>query len=409
MTSWNYNKTCPLCDRVVEPGPDWSETFHLPDYNFTRMPKVFRDVLPETDPLRRFCFQMVHWNCYASWPERQRFAMAYADWVAEHAEATPHSGVAFRNEEFLVTAPSASEGRRSLVLLIVPLMCSLGFSAKTWERDFQEWLDRAEHGHSLYRQSVRSGLEFLRSRFPTLESAVQSVNWEVKKTPCEICSKPLGANPASERVFRTPHGYGEMLRYSTGPLGAFTGALVHSECFVEWPDRRAFGAMLADGERRMSAFSETLGCAYTDDLFVLLVERDIEWRNPILRLAETGTRVDIDCRKWTEWLQNPGGTRFRLHPFETEALNRVIGGIRSRFPTMAALSDAVAWENKKPTRDRAVEALKAECARLAALPDLICPSCGQPSSGVNYRPQNDFVLFSCCGRDACPFDFGWLP
>lgn len=410
MTSWRYNTHCPLCDQAVESGPEWSETLHLPSYNFLMIhPKVFRDVLPPDDPLRKYFFQFVHWNCFAAWPERKRFSIAYADWVAEYADSSWYSGVAFRNEEFLVTAPSRLTGHDRVSVLMIPLMCSIGFPivGRGGIDDLQE---KVKGAHPLYREGVRSALEFMRTRFSTPESAIQAVPWTAKKTPCAICSKPLGANPASEPIFRLPGGYGEGYGFSSGLLKEFTRALTHTECFLGWPERQAFGKMLMEGERRISALSETLGCACADDSFVLLVQKDIEWRDPILRLSETGTQLRINCREWGAWLENPDAHHPDLRPFERNALRPVIEVLRSRFPTMGSLSSAVDWNAKIESFERAVEAIKAECARLGTLRrELICPSCGQVAESVKSYPKYDYVRFPCCDREASPPDFGWLP
>ena len=59
--------------------------------------------LPNHDPLWKFCDGSMHWDCYASWPHRQRFASTYFHfWVeAEATNAFWHR--AFLDDEVLVT------------------------------------------------------------------------------------------------------------------------------------------------------------------------------------------------------------------------------------------------------------------------------------------------------------------
>jgi len=70
-----------------------------------------------SDPLFRFCDAGMHWDCYARWSDRSRFARAYFDSWIVNAKHNPFWGTVYESERVLVTVnPRAPVEKFSLVI-----------------------------------------------------------------------------------------------------------------------------------------------------------------------------------------------------------------------------------------------------------------------------------------------------
>jgi len=72
---------------------------------------------PREDPLWPLCDAPLHWDCYAAWPERPRFARAYFSMWMSASKQNPHWGTLLADDDVLVTLnPSPAIGKVQVVL-----------------------------------------------------------------------------------------------------------------------------------------------------------------------------------------------------------------------------------------------------------------------------------------------------
>jgi hypothetical protein len=103
MPLFFYGQKCPLCGApMTEEG---------------RIFSTWGVFFPDDDPIWRYCDAPLHWDCYAAWPERARFAGGYfAMWI----EGSKHNqcwGTLLLDDDVLVTVnPGTAVGEVCLVL-----------------------------------------------------------------------------------------------------------------------------------------------------------------------------------------------------------------------------------------------------------------------------------------------------
>jgi hypothetical protein len=86
---------------------------------------------PAEDPLFRCCDGYLHWDCYAAWPERARFARAYFDMWARMPN--PFWGTVLADDDVLLTVnPSPLVASLWLVLVATGTRRSVSFG--DWPR-----------------------------------------------------------------------------------------------------------------------------------------------------------------------------------------------------------------------------------------------------------------------------------
>lgn len=59
--------------------------------------------LPASDPLWKYCDAAIHWECYATWPNRKRFASTYFEFWVKEEENDPFWHRAYLTDDVLVT------------------------------------------------------------------------------------------------------------------------------------------------------------------------------------------------------------------------------------------------------------------------------------------------------------------
>jgi len=129
--------------------------------------------LPNHDPLWKFCDGSMHWDCYASWPHRQRFASTYFHfWVeAEATNAFWHR--AFLDDEVLVTV-NPFEPVNAAWVHLKDTGSRIDVKLKNWVA----WLAAEPEGssHPVLAAAVRRAKQVLRGKVPTVEQLLASID-----------------------------------------------------------------------------------------------------------------------------------------------------------------------------------------------------------------------------------------
>lgn len=135
---------------------------------------------PREDPLWRFCDTPMHWECYAPWKDRPRFARAYFQMWVEGDSTNPHWAKAYLDENYYISVnpqPPVEEvhlhlaewGEREFVKL------------KDWESWRAAEADWMKDLHPWLQNSWRPLLVILRERMPTAESLLRNVDWVARR------------------------------------------------------------------------------------------------------------------------------------------------------------------------------------------------------------------------------------
>ena len=139
------------------------------------------EFLPRTDPLRPLCGQPLHWECYAAWPERGRFARAYVQaWQRANARNPFWWTVLSDDCAYVAVNPQSGIEEASLRLL------SVGSDIRVPLPRWAEWLaDPARitpHLHPFEAQALAAALPGLRSRFPDALTLVDAIDPREKRS-----------------------------------------------------------------------------------------------------------------------------------------------------------------------------------------------------------------------------------
>jgi hypothetical protein len=123
---------------------------------------------PESD-LWRYSDAVMHWDCYAKWEQRPRFARMYFDAQREWSERNPFWGIAHSDESLLVTVKPKPVGKVDVML------AATGSYFRVLLRDWEDWLDgewfEGCH-HEIEHEALAAVLPLLRSKFSSAEAAV---------------------------------------------------------------------------------------------------------------------------------------------------------------------------------------------------------------------------------------------
>ena len=126
---------------------------------------------PDSD-LWRFSDAVMHWDCYAKWEHRPRFAGMYFEASKEWKGSNPHWGVVCSDEKVFVTVnPSKVVGQVDVTLSET----GSGFSIPL--DDWENWLKAGwsdECNHEVERKALSAVVPLLRSKLPTAEAVVTS-------------------------------------------------------------------------------------------------------------------------------------------------------------------------------------------------------------------------------------------
>jgi hypothetical protein len=135
--------------------------------------------LPKADPLWKYCDAGLHWDCYAFWGERPRFARAYFQMWVDGEKSDLYWGKAYLNDALLVTVnpqPPVEEihlhladtGTRHFVKL------------KDWAGWIASEAWSLEAEHAVVRAAFKPLFPILRQRFPTSDDLLRAVDWAAK-------------------------------------------------------------------------------------------------------------------------------------------------------------------------------------------------------------------------------------
>jgi hypothetical protein len=156
-----YGQPCPLCGVTMTDDDRLFATF-----------KFFPDI-----DLWIYSDAVMHWDCYAVWEHRPRFARQYFESRQEYSAYNPYWGVPHSDDQVLVTVNPSKLVHEADVML-----AETGSSLRISLRDWEDWLDgewfESCH-HEVEREALAAVLPLLRSKFPTVKSLVA----EARKKP----------------------------------------------------------------------------------------------------------------------------------------------------------------------------------------------------------------------------------
>ncbi len=139
---------------------------------FFRTTGVF---LPAQDPLIRFCNAPLHWECYARWPERPRFAKRYVEAWAKANRKNPFWWTVCRDERVYVAVNPVKPVEEASVRL-----CAVGSDIRVPLPRWTEWLATPKQVtpqlQPLEDQELAAVLPELRRRFPDDHAVVDSID-----------------------------------------------------------------------------------------------------------------------------------------------------------------------------------------------------------------------------------------
>lgn len=156
---------CPLCGQPMRGADRLFGTSHF--------------LGPEHD-LAEFSDATMHWDCYAPWEHRARFARLYFEARGAGFAANPNWGVAYADERVLVSVNPAK-----LVSVVDVMLAETGSVQRVALAEWEDWLaGEWSHGcrHDIERRALGAVLPVLRERLATSE-AVRSAVRGVQQSP----------------------------------------------------------------------------------------------------------------------------------------------------------------------------------------------------------------------------------
>jgi hypothetical protein len=133
------------------------------------------EFLPDDDPLLPFCNAPMHWECYANWPERQRFARHHVNAWVQANRKNPFWWAVHKDEEVYVSVNPSRPIEEASVRLY-----ALGNDIRVPLPRWSEWVLEAEHVtpglHAFEREVLSAVLPTLRTRFPNDHAVVDAIN-----------------------------------------------------------------------------------------------------------------------------------------------------------------------------------------------------------------------------------------
>ncbi|HEX7898540.1 MAG TPA: hypothetical protein VF950_12320 [Planctomycetota bacterium] len=387
MLGWKKNKDCAICRQAIA---DDAPAFETPSAHFPGLGKPFGDFLEEDDPLQDMCRKRVHVECWKSWPERARFAAAWIGWKLDAVRVAPEQGEAWRGEQLALVAPADPDDPEARVrVFFLALAAVEEVPTSAWPAALAELAQKP-----LTREAME-GADALGRRFPDARSLTDAVDWARKPTPCQICQGILRANPHAPAVYRLPAP--EFWPSDARALRSFAGALVHTDCYLKWPDRPRFLKAAVDVERRLAKLDAHRIVVPVSDTSFVTAGVDIE-------LLAREARVKVDAAAWTA----PAPAR----AFEKEAVDEALLALAARYPTPSALLASLDRTAKEMEAYQALADQIDQCHALvkaARGPGIRCPRCVARLNDLVHEEGAGTVECVRCGSELTPMDFGWLP
>jgi hypothetical protein len=180
-----YGQHCPLCGTKMKEKDQLFGTSHFLE--------------PDND-LYIYSDAVMHWDCYAQWEHRERFAQMYFDSVKKSRSQNPYWGVAYSDKYVLViTNPTkyVSEVHIALAstgsILCVPLA------------EWEDWLSRDWSkgcAHEIEREGLKMIIPLLLSKFPSAAAVVKAAGMEKEAESEVIIEDEIVSRILHERAFR---------------------------------------------------------------------------------------------------------------------------------------------------------------------------------------------------------------
>lgn len=164
-----YGQQCPICEQPITQGQSFFGSWGV--------------WLPEGDPLLRFCDAAMHWDCYAAWPHRERFASSYFQFWVNDEKRNVHWHRAFLDGDVLVTVNPWEPVRSAWVHLR-----ATGSRIDVKLDDWAKWLesDLADTDeHPVYDEAVRQAKTALRPVMPTVAALEAAIDQPRKRAVVE--------------------------------------------------------------------------------------------------------------------------------------------------------------------------------------------------------------------------------
>ena len=399
MIGWKKNHVCPLCQAAIT-EPDGG--FEVATAYFPGLGKPYGDFLEEDDPLQAYCRKRVHVACWLRWPDRERFAAAWTQWKREGIKDIADLGEAWQDPGVVIVAPADPSDAAARIRVLFPQIAAFEeFPTSRWPAALEPLA-----AHPLYREALKD-VDALRRRFPDARSLTEAVDWRRKPVPCQICQGILGVNPASSAAYRIPQPEFWPSTPDARGLRAFGGALVHTDCYLSWPDRERFVRAAADVERRLVKLAARRAVAPLNDRAFLVAEIDAAGGEAAIELQAGETRVAVEPARWA---QAPAVDALR--PFERQALLEVLPVLAQKYPTASSFLASVDWTAKEVESYQALADQIDECRKLVAAArqrGLRCPRCVAKLTDLGHEEGGSTIECPRCGSDLTPMDFGWLP
>ncbi|HZE97057.1 MAG TPA: hypothetical protein VE981_08515 [Planctomycetota bacterium] len=136
--------------------------------------------LPKEDPLWQYCDAILHFDCYAPWKDRPRFARAYFQMWVEAETTSGYWGKAYLDEAHLVTVNKHPPEESVRVVLA---RWGIVYSVKLadWERWCREDAAWVKDAHPWVQNDLKFFLPICQERMPTVPRLLGQVDWALKE------------------------------------------------------------------------------------------------------------------------------------------------------------------------------------------------------------------------------------
>jgi hypothetical protein len=156
-----FGQECPLCGVKMTSADRLFGTSHF---------------LPPGDDLWQYSDAVIHWDCYAKWKHRPRFARMYFKANCEWRGHNQFWGTAHADDTVLVTTnPDQYVGEVDVML------ADTGSSLRVPLADWEDWLNgewfEGCH-HEVERDALAAVIPLLRSKLPTAEAVIAAAGTE---------------------------------------------------------------------------------------------------------------------------------------------------------------------------------------------------------------------------------------
>lgn len=134
--------------------------------------------LPLNDPLACYCDAGMHWDCYAVWEHRERFAKAHVRFWIENEKGNPDWARVFENERcFIVINPHPPVAQAHIMLFATG--SRIDVPLEEWEKWIWEKGPSLAH-HSFEENALKLALPAIRMAFPGLRPLLRAADWSRK-------------------------------------------------------------------------------------------------------------------------------------------------------------------------------------------------------------------------------------